>query len=288
MKSLSLLLLLVCLASSLVGCVEKFDIISGGSSDIIVIDAVVTDADSVQFVYLRHEGEDLEHSIRQPFDDAHVHIADDKGWSADFVDVDMGREFQLKGHQFEPGTTYTMTVTVGDRTFVAVETMVALPNIKGLKFYSRQSKEETEWCPILYFEDNQPDEDNYYFFSKYFNYDRIASQNRFLYLQYLSDVGFRGDMDGIVISLGIGAREYLSSGIQWWQPYYYELYTMSKANYEYFKVLEDQLTNDGGVYKPTPASLVSNFSGHNVQGQFVAASKHVFVGYLTVDDIADR
>ena len=270
-------------------CVSEFDIKVDGVSDFIVIDAVVTDYDSVQVVYICRDREkiiDPYGSKTQFYDrieNVSVHIADDNGWSADYTDVgegEKGRVFQLKNHKFEPGRTYTMTVTVGSRIFEATETMAPSPIVDRLDFYPRESKDETLWAPILYFADSQPDVDNYYLFTDNLMYIRNWSGFRFLYLQRLSDVGLRGDMEGVRLSLGVGEGSDLLSGIRWGSSYTYELYTISKGNYDYYGVLEDQLVNDGGVYKPTPTSPITNFSGKNVQGQFIAASKYVISGRL--------
>ncbi len=263
------------------GCVDEFYINTGNTSNMIVIDALVTDYDSIQTVYIRRDRETISDAHRYPpIENASVHIADDNGWCADFKNMGDGRVFELHGHIFEPGRTYTLTVSVGERTFQSTEKMVKLPDIGKLKFYSRSAKDENLWCPVLYFKDNMPDEDNYYIFTDGYDYIRSCSQNRYLYIQRLSDVGFREDLNGIAISLGIGAVDYMISGNWWGDYYYYELFTISKRNYDYFGVIEDNLTNDGGIYKPTPASATSNFDGENVQGQFIAASKHIFHGRI--------
>ncbi|MCQ2202986.1 MAG: DUF4249 domain-containing protein [Bacteroidales bacterium] len=284
---------------TLSSCVEEFDIRVDGQQELIVIDAMVTDLDTVQTVYIHRERETLElydELDYPPIEDVFVHIEDDKGWSADFEDTSSdrnlkkGRVFSLSGHQFEPGRTYTITVRVADREFKATETMVPLPDIDGIKFYSKQSKDDdTEWRPILYFSDNQPNTDNYYLFSESLSWIRGGSQSRYVALQRLSDAGFRENLDGIVLDLGIGAEWYLSSWLSsWGDPYYYTLLTISKSNYDYYGVMEDQLETDGGVYKPSPTSPPTNFSGKNVQGQFIAASRVDLYGRLTLDNIIDR
>lgn len=98
MKYISLCLscFLMCLC---VSCLEKIDIATSGSGDMFVIDALVTDFDSVQHVYIRRELEPCL-SPMVPYEypiieDVTVHIEDDNGWSADFVNHWEGREFDL-------------------------------------------------------------------------------------------------------------------------------------------------------------------------------------------------
>ncbi len=268
-----------------------------GQSEIIAIDAVVTDLDTVQTVYIRRERETLDYHDHYPsIKDVTVHIEDDNGWSGEFEDSsedfiqNEGRVFTLQGHQFEPGRTYTITVHVGDRVFKATETMIPLPDIRGLKFYSKETKDNDgcRYQPIIYFKDNQPDVDNYYLFSRRFDVIRSEEATRYAPLQRLSDVGFRDNLDGIALSVGYGAEPQFTYDLQIDSYYYFTFMTISKSNYNYYGVMEDNINNDGGVYKPTPTSPVTNFIGENVQGQFIAASRLNIHGQVTLDNIIDR
>ncbi|MCF0191099.1 MAG: DUF4249 family protein [Marinilabiliaceae bacterium] len=289
MKQIRLLYIILYLLLC-VSCVEKFDIEIDGHADLIVIDAMITDYDSVQYVYIRREKESLGYRYEPyypPFDESSVYIEDDKGWRAEFKNQDRGREFALTGHRFEPGRTYTITVSVDDREFKATEKMIPLPDIDGLKFYAKDTKEDdVVYQPILYFKDNQPDVDNYYLFDKYC--ERNSNASRFVSIQRLSDQGLRADLDGIVLELGLGAEWFLDSDDQMGDSYYYSFMTISQSNYNYFGIMADQINNDGGIYKPTPSSPVTNFSGADVQGQFIAASKTEFNGFITEDIIVER
>lgn len=259
------------------GCVDDYPVIIEGQSGTIAIDAMVVDIDTVQEVFIKksgdeyfkngHYGEDPE-----PIKDASVKIADDLGWSAYFEDEEgLGRRFRLTGHKFESGRTYTITVTAEGRTFTATETMVAPPKVNGLKFYEHSTKDDYIWSPILYMEDSAPGENNYYLFTGN-GFSRNYYAMHFMEIMRLSDEDLRSDMNGVKISLGIGATANSCSGVGLGEMFSYSLYTISKRNYDYYGVIEAQLTSDGGLYRPTPTSGVSNFSGENVQGQFIAAS----------------
>ncbi|MCQ2229309.1 MAG: DUF4249 domain-containing protein [Bacteroidales bacterium] len=288
-----------CCLYMLTSCVEKFDIDINGHSELFVIDAMVTDFDSVQTVYIRRERESLDYYDRikyPPIENATVHIEDNDGWSAYFEDdseehdMSEGHCFWLKGHKFESGRTYTITVRVGDREFKATETMVPLPNVDGLKFYAKDTKDgEISYNPIIYFRDNQPNVDNYYLFTEGGAVAlRNGSQCRYVPIQRLSDKGFRDDLDGIVFELGLGAEWFMATNIYIGGNYYYSIMTISKTNYDYFGVMADQINSDGGIYKPTPTSPVTNFSGKDVQGQFIAASGIEFYDYITEDKVVER
>lgn len=289
MKQTKLLLTIV-YSLLCVCCVDKMDIEIDGHSNLIVIDAVVTDFDSVQTVYIRREKESLGYRYEPyypAFENTSVHIEDDNGWNADFIDKDRGREFTLSGHKFEAGRTYTITVSVGDRVFKATEKMVPLPDIEGLKFYAKATKDDDlAYHPILYFKDNQPDIDNYYLFDKYC--ERNSNASRYVSIQRLSDKGLRDDLDGIVLELGLGADWFLDTDDRLGDSYYYTFMTISQSNYNYFGAMADQINSDGGIYKPTPSTPEPNFSGTDIQGQFIAASKIEFNGFITKEKIVVR
>lgn len=297
MKYFEQVMLVLCIVF-VSSCVDKIDLEVQGHSDLMVIDAMVTDYDSIQIVYIRRERETLDYYDRveyPPIENVTVHIEDDNGWSADFRDVSEeygmseGREFMLKGHRFEPGRYYTVVIRVGDREFKATERMNELPDIDGLKFFSKATKDGgTVWCPILYFKDRQLEVDNYYLFSESLEWIRSGSQNRYVALQRLSDVGLRENLDGVVLSLGMGAEWYMSNHLSFGDSYCYTFMTISKSNYDYYGSMENQINNDGGVYRPTPTSPMTNFSGKDVQGQFVVASRIDFQGRVSVNNIVKR
>lgn len=292
MRKISLYAAAAALGCIATGCVDECDVMQAGKTDMIVIDAMVTDHAEIQTVYIRkssdtyflngHYGEEPD-----PIKDVTVNIKDDAGWEGWFEDEEgNGRKFCLSGHKFEPGRTYTITVNVGDRTFTSTERMVPSPKINGLKFFKHDTKDDHLWSPILYFEDNQPDEINYYLFSD--GLSRNWHIMHYLYAMRLSDEGLRENLDGVQISLGMGASPSETSGVSFGSRFYYELWTISKRNYDFYGAVEAHLTSDGGVYSPTPTTPVTNFSGRNVQGQFIAASCTVFNGTMTPDYVTFR
>lgn len=279
----------VCLSS----CVDEYPVITEGQSGTIAIDAMLVDIDSVQTVFIRKSGdiyfkEFHRNEDPEPIEGASVKVEDDLGWSACFEDeTGLGRRFSLSGHQFEAGRTYTVTVTAEGRTFTATEKMVAPPKVNGIKFFQHDTKDDTLWSPILYMEDSAPDETNYYLFRGMW-FPRDAHDMHFLYAMRLSDEGLRSDMEGIRIALGIGAGDDAYSGIQLGEIFSYTLYTISKRNYDYYGTIEAQMTSDGGLYRPTPTSAVSNFSGERVQGQLIAAAGVMMKGRLTPEYLVEE
>lgn len=76
----------------------------------------------------------------------------------------------------------------------------------------------------------------------------------------LSDTFLEPYVSGLNVSLGANPR-----GIEY--PIYWEgasiyigLSSLTKESYNYYKALLDQFDNNGGAYKPTPASPPGNIS----------------------------
>lgn len=264
-------------------CVEEYDV-AIPNSELVVIDALLADADSVSTVFVRLSGE-TSGQMRDdnyPALDADVTLSDDAGHEWKYTDLGGGRKHRLEYADMPAGRHYTLTVRVGDKTYSATEYMCPAPEVKDLKFYYRKTWDESLWCPILFFSDRYPNEENYYLFTDRIRWVRNDYAQQSPYLMYLSDEGLRENLNGIRISLGMGADAMDKGiGLMMGDEYHYEFYTISKRNYEFYRGMESQITNDGGVYKPNPSNLLTNFSGDNVVGQFVVSSMVVLEGRVT-------
>lgn len=271
-------------------CVEEYDLKINNEQEYYVIDAIINDVDTVHVVNVYRNG-DLCDTWEPAIEDITVKIEDQNGWNAEYENTKNGREFTLYGQPFEAGNTYTLTVKIGKQTFRATEYMCPLPVIDSLTFYSHSTLDEAEvFSPIVYMHDSQPDRDNYYIFTDQYHLGENRyhwSHSHFLYIDYLSDKGMKEEMSGIRISIGMGAYDgQKGAGVHLWERYYYEILTVSKENYEFFKAMSNQLSSDGGIYRPFPITPRTNFEGNGkVLGQFMACSKHIFEGILTIDDI---
>lgn len=268
---------ILCIASILMltSCIEEVDINIDDEYDYIVIDAMVTDIDTVNTVYVYRNGEKSA-TYEPKLDNVSVEICDQNGNNMTFTDVNNGRRFELHGKHFSAGNTYTLTVKVGERVFQSTQYMAPLMKIKGISFYGHETADDYLYSPIIYVEDDQPEVDNYFmFFDHFFQRFEFEAQN-FLYLQCLSDKGMKPDMNGIKISLGIGTSEDQKNAGITGMYYHYRMCSISKENYDYYKVVAEQLTQDGGTYRPFPTTPPTNISGTKVQGQFIASSVHEF------------
>lgn len=192
------------------------------------------------------------------------------------------------GAPFELQHTYTLTVTINDNVYTATEYMDYLPEIEDLKFYSRDTWEETdEFSPIIYFTDNQPDKINYYLFGD--DLSKRSGSDYYLYLMPICDAELDSQVSGLKISLGMGAEEkQKSDGMEMGDEYHYEMCTISSAVYDFYSDLSEQFYTDGGFYQPNPSTPQSNITGENVAGLFIIGERQIFEGTVTEDLITDE
>lgn len=275
-------------------CVEEVGLFDGEDARrLIVIDAAVSTADSLQYVYISHGGEWSEpdevfrDAIYDIVDTRLVTLTDDLGRGDTFDVSPNGRICTLARPDLSPGRTYRLDVLVGNRHFYAVQAMRPHPIAEGIRFVRRLTKDDEIYTPVFYFRDAEPDVVNYYLFSPRFSVmAREGAVHQYPPIMLLSDARLYEVVDGVELSNGLGGGgddrgywgeiNFASRGF-----YSYALSSVSREVYDYYAALERQITSDGGVYQTAPATPRTNFVGDNVQGLFVAADTYEFRGPIS-------
>lgn len=277
-----------------IACVEEVGLFNGEEGrGLIVVDAVVSTADSLQYVYISHGGEwsgpdeIFREAIYDIVDTRLVTLTDDLG-RADTFDVSPnGRICTLAHPDLRPGRTYRLDILVGGRHFYAVQAMRPHPIAEGIRFVRRQTKDDEIYAPVFYFRDAEPDAVNYYLLSPRFSVmARGGAVYKYLPIMLLSDARLYAEVDGVELSNGLGGGgddrgywgeiNFASRGL-----YSYALSSVSRDVHDYYAALERQITSDGGVYQTATATPRTNFVGDNVQGLFIAADTYEFRGPVT-------
>lgn len=279
------------LAFGSAACVEEVELFSGdGARSLIVIDAAISTADSLQYVYISHGGEwsDPEEGFREAIydivDTRLVTLTDDQGQVDTFAVSPNGRICTLARSDFDPGRAYRLDVQVGRRHFYALQQVRPRPIVDGIRFVRRLTKDDEIYTPVFYFRDAEPGVDNYYLFSPLFSsMARQGAVYRYPPIMLVADAALNEAVDGVALSNGLGGGgddrgywgeiNFASRGL-----YSYALSSVSREVYDYYAALEKQITSDGGVYQAAPATPRTNFVGDNVQGLFIAADTYEFRG----------
>jgi hypothetical protein len=118
-----------------------------------------------------------------------------------------------------------------------------------------------DYVPMLYFKDPQENEENRYLVQLAKEEDiKIVYGGDLWEFAILSDKYFQPGKTGVSIDNGVGPRDW-----SWYRSWpgdllYIGMNSLSDQSYTYYKFLLEQFQQDGGAYKPSPASPPTNIS----------------------------
>lgn len=289
--------LIICLFL-IIGCVEDFDLKLKNAEPRVVVEGLVTNQPGPYYVRLTKStpggltsDANISHDHTDnatPIEDAIVIISDDfnqidtlKPYKFDNLDgnyiLDSFNQGFYKTTRLIgiPGHTYNLKILAEGKEYQASSYMPPVPEIDSLGYSLKKSEilgKSDYYVPLLYFKEPQ-DTVNYYLIQLSKDiYSRIYASAQLWQFSILSDELLNPYVDGLNVSRGATPR-----GINNYPVYtegdsiYVALSSLTKEAYNYYKDLLDQFKNDGGAYKPTPASPSTNISNGGL-GLFSASS----------------
>ncbi len=185
--------------------------------------------------------------------------------------------------KLEIGRKYTLTVTIDDKEYSATEKLLPPIEITGMKYEKTErfksiGEGSHTWLIPVFSLVNNSEESKYFLASLGELNSLYIGSIRIFSTENMSDTisklqlsefnyepaysGSTSNVDDWYIDKTIGVR-----------PCCYCFYPISRANYNYYKIIEKQIRTDGGLYSPAAATPVTNFSGGNVYGQFIVTSE---------------
>ncbi len=163
-----------------------------------------------------------------------------------------------------PGTTYFLNIKYNEKEYSASAFMPPVPEIDSVGYVLKKSEvvgKSDKYFPLLYFQEPQ-EVKNYYLIQLVSEIGAHSGWGISVWqFSILSDTYLEPYVNGLNVSTGVSA-----SGENYYPTYmegdsiYIALNSLTKEAYNYYKVLLDQFDNDGGTYKPTPASPPTNIS----------------------------
>jgi len=273
------------------GCVEEFDLTEPDAVPRIVAYGMVNNKPGPYYIrvikskpgnaLIINETSFYRTDQAEPITDATVVITDDKGQcdtlkytlldtSIDVFGGKYGRSYynhgfyatqKLKGI---PGRTYFLEIIWQGKKYEASSYMSPVPAIDSIGYLLKKSEiigKSDTYFPLLYFAEPQGIK-NYYLIQLQ---NEISAQSGYAssvwQFSVLSDAHLKPYVNGLNLSTGASPR-----GDSFYPIYkegdsiYVALSSLSEQGYRYYKNLLDQFENDGGAYKPTPASPPTNIS----------------------------
>ncbi|MFA9389039.1 MAG: DUF4249 domain-containing protein [Prolixibacteraceae bacterium] len=176
-----------------------------------------------------------------------------------FVNRGYYKTTRLKGI---PGHTYSLQILYNNKVYSSHAYMPPIPEIDSLGYLKRIAEKDGQeyFIPLLYFTEPQGI-DNFYLIQLQNDiFSRHGYRTMNWQFSILSDEFLEPYVNGLYVSLGANP-----SGIEYdtyWfgDSIYVGLSSLTKEAYCYYKALLDQFDNDGGAYKPSPASPPGNIS----------------------------
>ena len=162
------------------------------------------------------------------------------------------------------GRTYSIKITtIEGEIYTASDYMHPISKIDSIKF-QKVMGDIGKWdyyVPMLYFKDPQENEENRYLVQLAKEEDiKIVYGGDLWEFAILSDKYFQPGKTGVSIDNGVGPRDW-----SWYRSWpgdllYIGMNSLSDQSYTYYKFLLEQFQQDGGAYKPSPASPPTNIS----------------------------
>jgi hypothetical protein len=272
------------------GCVEEFNLDLNKVKPRVVVEGLIENTSGPHYIrvtksatgaFVKNNYLVIDENV-EVIEDAIVVVSDDSGQTEQLTlitqnsnneDVfNKGGYYRTTNFKGEPNRKYTLTITTKEgEIYTASDYMKPPPIVNSLSYELRVLEKDGQeyYVPLLSFFEQEETKD-YYLIAQTLdrtNPNRIANWD----FEVLSDKNLNSGNITIFLDNGASPEDF---GF-----YYYfigdeirvKTSSISKETYEFFKFLLEQFKQDGGVYKPTPASPPTNISNGGL-GFFQASS----------------
>jgi hypothetical protein len=281
-------------------CSEKYEISTTTFNSKIVVNGLITNTSGPNYVRLTKSISQTSTSTygthyddAEPIQDALVIITDDIGTIdtltpllsdslkfdynigyftiidndtilvSDFQYYEIGGFYRTNLIKGVPCRQYNLYIYTDGSEYSAIAYMPPVPEIDSLSYEKKISEKDGEeyYIPLLYFSEPQ-NMKNYYLIKLCETYfcDNLLAACRNWEFSILSDEFLEPYVNGLNVDDGAspdGMDFYYFSN---WIPVRVSLYSLTYEAYEFYRALISQFENDGGTFKPSPASPPSNIS----------------------------
>lgn len=259
-NTINLIYSFIILSCLLSGCQKVINIDLNEASPRMVIEGLVTDHPGPYLVTISKSGSYFNEPVLPPVTGALVIITDNAGTTDTLKETSAGM-YVTSRLQGVPGRTYSLTVVYDNTEYTGSSTMHRHVEIDSLKLkksdsqgfgFGGNNKDKVRVDIHCFFKD--PDEKNFYRVKSFTNDTTRVGNYRLYDDQYTN---------GEETDLRVGRT---SAG----ETNRYELYSLDKSTYEYYRTLSD-LLHTNPIFGSTPANPVSNISNRAL-GYFGAAA----------------
>lgn len=281
-------------------CSEKYDINTTSFIPKVVVNGLVTSTDGPYYVRLTKSTSQASngnygtyYDDAEPIQDALIIITDDIGTIdtltpllsdslkfdynigyftiihndtillSDFQYYEKGGFYRTNSIKGVPGRTYNLCINNNGDEYFAEAYMPPVPEIDSLSYTIKISEKDGQeyYVPLLYFSEPQ-NVKNYYLIKlcEVGFCDNLLAACRNWEYSILSDEFLEPYVNGLNVDDGASPDGMDFYPFSNWIPVRVSLYSLTYEAYEFYKALISQFENDGGTFKPSPASPPSNIS----------------------------
>lgn len=274
-------------------CVEEFKLDLDKVQQRVVIEGLVENTAGPHYVrvtksatgaFIKQNYFGVDEGV-EVIEDAIVIISDDSGQTEQLILVsensndaavfDAGGFYKTTKFIGKPNRKYMLTVTTKEgEIYTASDYMKPPPIIKSLSYEFRVLEKDGQeyYVPLLSFFEPQETND-YYLIAQ--GVQPIERTNPYTILSWefevLSDKNLNSGDVTIFLDNGASPEDFGYYYYSLGQDIHVKMSSLSLEAYNYYKFLLEQFQQDGGVYKPTPASPPTNISNGGL-GFFQASS----------------
>lgn len=270
----SILILSIFLSS----CTEKFDFNFDSEMELLVVDGVLTNQDTIHYIRLTKSinklvdadfsGSSNNENTFPAVEDATITLSDNLGNTEvlEYVGSKENAYPEVNGHykineiNGVAGRTYTLKIEWQNKEYTSVSTMPTVPVIEQISFRDKylESKNETVTIPLLHFTEPQNSEDYYLL---HYSVDGFEGSNRSWSYSIISDKYMTENIAGMDIDDGQSG-----SGKDFYQDIYpgvevvIFMESLTKPSFNFYEGVIAQFESDGGAFSQAPATPEGNIS----------------------------
>lgn len=242
----------------LFSCEEVVDLDIDQSTPQIVIEGLLTNKDTIQYVKVSRSIQFYESGLN-PVETAIISVTD--GSQIYTYSHNPGAYDSLQGYYFSDmpyagtiGGVYTLTVDVDGVEYQATDSMKFVTDIDSLAVVlapnpDDEDLEEDRIYQVLLFAEEPQDTEDFYQFQFFRNDTLITSTNN---IYVFSDEALGDRLDGLPSPVLFKEGEKASV----------EIYSLTKEQYLFYSDLGNILNSDGGMFSPPPANPRNTFSNN--------------------------
>lgn len=265
------------------GCVEPFDLELDKVKARLVVQGLIENNAGPHYIRLTKSNPGLNIEDHGPIvvEDATVIITDDFGQTETLDLIPKKDELDPYDTKYQKfggfyktsnfigveGRTYSIKITtIEGKIYTASDYMQPISKIDSIKFQKVMGDigKDDYYVPSLYFKDPQENEENRYLVQlneeENVKVGHGGSWNDLWEFAILSDKYFQPGKTGVSIDNGAGPRDWGWHNYMLGDLAYIRMNSLSDQSYNYYKFLLEQFQQDGGAYKPSPASPPTNIS----------------------------